>query len=345
MGSREIELWLDERWEQALRRELQGKTVEEYLGQVLEDLCRSLPEYEAISREITAEQERSRQEAEAAKQYSVFEITEQGKAANYLVERPLEFLDAARLVRSYLRGRDTIPSFLKLLRGAKEIPRAEFDRLVDLRLENTGKVTGAFCLDFDQRQMDALSTLDGWYTYRMEDVSAAAFHADRRINDTADTRWERFLDRLNGKELRPDQLLPENFLHGSRPLCAKDISFAGDIVPNGHLLEFYMEPIFDVDAVFGTNVCTTKNNNWLCAYANYDLERGCVYDTLIVDLVFTDGSEQECRYRLSPEEQALLLPKMDAYCVEQIGMDLKSCVNQYRSELSNQWGQQSSQTI
>lgn len=332
MGSREIVLWLDERWDRALRRELQGKTVEEHLGQVLEELCRSLPEYEAISREITAEQERSCQAAEDAKQYSVFEITEQGKAANYLVERPLEFLDAARLVRSYLRGRDTIPSFLKLLRGAKEIPRAEFDRLVDLRLENTGKVTGAFCLDFDRQQMDALSTLDGWYAYRMEDVSAAVFHADRRTNDTADTRWERFLDRLNGKELRPDQLLPENFLHGSRTLCAEDISFAGDIVPNGHLLEFYMESIFDADAVFGTNVCTTENDDWLNAYANYDLERGCVCDTLIVDLVFTDSSEQECRYRLSPEEQALLLPKMDAYCQKQLGQGLEQCRADYVTE-------------
>ena len=145
-----------------------------------------------------------------------------------------------------------------------------------------------------------------------------------------ENQWRTFLDHLQGKEVTYKS--EPQYLTGSRTLRAEDISFAGDIVLNGHLLEFYMESIFDADAVFGTNVCTTENDDWLNAYANYDLERGCVCDTLIVDLVFTDGSEQECRYRLSPEEQALLLPKMDAYCQKQLGQGLEQCRADYVAE-------------
>lgn len=64
---------------------------------------------------------------------------------------------------------------------------------------------------------------------------------------------------------------------GSAP---EDISFAEDIIQNDNLLEFYMEVCFDADQMFGTNVCTTENDDWLNIYANYDLEARRVCDTL-----------------------------------------------------------------
>ena len=47
------------------------------------------------------------------------------------------------------------------------------------------------------------------------------------------------------------------------------------------LLNFYLETSFDVDAVFGTQVCTAENGDWLNVYANYDMNSGQVCDCLL----------------------------------------------------------------
>ena len=52
------------------------------------------------------------------------------------------------------------------------------------------------------------------------------------------------------------------------------------------------------------------------------MEHRRVCDTLEVFLVHGDGSEQDYKYCLSEEEQALLLPKMEDYCQQQTGMSL-----------------------
>lgn len=93
-----------------------------------------------------------------------------------------------------------------------------------------------------------------------------------------------------------------------------------------------MEVSFDADKVFGTNVCTTENDDWLNIYANYDMDEQTVCDSLDVYLVLANGDEQAFKYRLSPEEQALLLPKMEEYCQQQWGQSLEQCCQQYLSE-------------
>ena len=141
-----------------------------------------------------------------------------------------------------------------------------------------------------------------------------------------------FLDRLEERTLHQE---PESeYLSGSRRLCAEDISFAEDIIQNDNLLEFYMEVSFNADEVFGTNVCTTENDDWLNIYANYDLERGCVCDTLEVFLQCSNGDELDFKYRLSPEEQALFIPKMNTYCQEHWGQSLEECCTDYLAEQS-----------
>ena len=51
MRSREITLWLDERWYDALSKQLKGETLEEHLENILDEMCNQLPqrEYERIS--------------------------------------------------------------------------------------------------------------------------------------------------------------------------------------------------------------------------------------------------------------------------------------------------------
>ena len=46
MSSREISLWLDERWYAAINRQLKNETLEEHLESVIDELCNKLPDIE-----------------------------------------------------------------------------------------------------------------------------------------------------------------------------------------------------------------------------------------------------------------------------------------------------------
>ena len=106
-------------------------------------------------------------------------------------------------------------------------------------------------------------------------------------------------------------------------LSAREISLAEDICEmDGQRLNFCLEVDFDVDAVFGTHVCTAENDDTLNVYADYDMATGQVCDMLEVDLQWADGREESLDYRLNAVEKAVLLRKMDAYCLQQTGQTL-----------------------
>ena len=118
MKSREICVWLDERWYDALSRHLKDETVEDKLGDYLDQLINELvpeQEYSRISQELWQEDQQARQDLEAARKFAIFHIRESGQDCRLQVERPLEFLDAARLLRSYLRGERGAYSFEELM--------------------------------------------------------------------------------------------------------------------------------------------------------------------------------------------------------------------------------------
>lgn len=106
-------------------------------------------------------------------------------------------------------------------------------------------------------------------------------------------------------------------------MFSENITFAEEISEINGLLNFYMTADFNVDAVFGTHVCTGENDDTLNIYANYDMAIGQVCDTLEINLLRTDGREESMEYRLNAVEKATLLRKMDAYCQEQTGQALE----------------------
>ena len=334
MRGREITLWLDERWYDALSKQLKGETLEEHLENILDEMCNQLPqrEYERISHELWAEQQEEAREA--ARRFAVFHVTENGSSDYILAEENLELLRVTCRLRSYIRKPpgEAPHRFVETLPRTQRISQEEFNSYVSERLDNTGRVVGAYDIDLDSGDMEAVSIMDGWKRFRIRDVSTAAYFAMKKGNAAPDERWRIFLDRLEERTLNQE---PEpEYLTGSRRLCAEDISFAEDIIQNDNLLEFYMEVSFNADEVFGTNVCTTENDDWLNIYANYDLERGCVCDTLEVFLQCSNGDELDFKYRLSPEEQALFIPKMNTYCQEHWGQSLEECCTDYLAEQS-----------
>ena len=118
-------------------------------------------------------------------------------------------------------------------------------------------------------------------------------------------------------------------LKGSRPLRKDDIILGDEICEmEDHRLNFYLECWFNVDEVFGTDICTGENDDYLNVYADYDMKGNRLCDVL--SIMYWRGDDcEECEYQLSDAEKAMLLPKIDAYCREQTGMSL--------SEYSASW--------
>lgn len=334
MRSRDITLWLDERWYAALEKYLPGGSVEDALNEYLDQLINQLPEnvYNRISTEIQQEDLAEARKREAETKYAVFRIAEHGRVQYVQVDSGLEFLDAARLLRSYLRDERGADEFQQMLHRAQEITPSEFNRMTNLRMENSGKVTGAFMLDFDRQQISALHIMDGWQVFRMRDVSTAVYHADRTNEPFSERRWYIFLDRLDGKALTAETVHQVNYLEGPQRLRPEEIRFEDEIQWNENLLEFYVPVYFDPDKVFGTEIATSGRDDYFNVYANYDLEAQSVCDELTVILYRSDGSENEFRYRLTSEEQELFREKMDAYTSQTADMTLAEWHEEYLSE-------------
>ena len=203
--------------------------------------------------------------------------------------------------------------------GGRPITAEEYNALTAVRMENTGKVCGVFDVNFDKREFSAVHIMDGWQTWAMRDVSVAVYHATRSQFASSDDKWRKLLDHLKGKEIT-----------SAGHLSAQNFSFGEEIIESDGKLNFYLQADFDVDAAFGTFVCTDQNDDWLNIYANYDVEQDRLCDTLELNLCKGDGSEESWSYSLNAAEQEVLLRKMEAFCQQQSGMNLHEYAQQLR---------------
>lgn len=321
----EIVLWLDRRWKKAIERHLKDETLQEHLENVLDELCNRLPahEYERISRAIQAEAAAQRAEEEAARTYAAYHVVENGQEWYFKTTPGEELLDVCKKLRSYITTDESAAPdlFIKMFAGAQPITAEEYDALTVLRMQNTGKNRGVFDLDFDKREFSAVHIVDDWWTWAMRDVSVAAYHATRSSFAPAKEQWSKLLDHLSGKEIT-----------SAGHLSARNFSFGEEIIESDGKLNFYVQADFDVDAAFGTFVCTDQNDDWLNIYANYDMEQDCLCDTLELNLCRGDGTEENWNYLLNAAEKEVLLRKMEAFCQQQTGMSLHEYAQQLRDE-------------
>ena len=320
----EIVLWLDRRWKNAIEKHLKGETLQEHLETVLDELCNQLPqrEYERISREIYAEDAANREAEEAARTYAAYHVVENGQEWYYKTIPGEELLGAARMLRKYLKDTErSTGKFISLYSHAQPITPEEYQHLMHLRMENTGKVTGVFDLDFDKREFSAVHTIEGWKTWAMQDVSTAVYRAAQKQLVSGDVMLQKLLECLNGKEIT-----------SAGHLSAQNFSFGEEIIESDGKLNFYLQADFDVDAAFGTFVCTDQNDDWLNIYANYDIEKDRPCDTLELNLCKGDGTEENWNYHLNAAEQEVLRRKMEEYCQQQSGMSLHEYAQQLREE-------------
>ena len=320
----EIVLWLDRRWKNAIEKHLKGETLQEHLETVLDELCNQLPqrEYERISREIYAEDAANREAEEAARTYAAYHVVENGQEWYYKTTPGEELLGAARMLRKYLKDTErSTGKFISLYSQAQPITPEEYRHLMHLRMENTGKVTGVFDLDFDKREFSAVHIMDGWTTWAMRDVIPSIYQTTSPRFATADEQLRKLLELLDGMELT-----------SAGHLTARNFSFSDEILMENGKLNFYIQADFDVDAAFGTFVCTDENDDWLNIYANYDIVRDRPCDTLELNLCKGDGTEEYWSYHLNAAEQEMLARKMEAFCQQQNGMSLHDFARQLQEE-------------
>ena len=206
----------------------------------------------------------------------------------------------------------------------------EMEQYVAEAVNGSPRVVGVYDIDLDAGEFSVLDAKEGWQTYRAKDISTAAYYASKKESADWTTKRDNFRERLKG--LEPLSAQRSVFIRGAEALPMDKICFEDEVSQIDNCLNFYVPVYFDTDIVLGTHVGTDENNDWINLYANYDMERGCVCDTLEVYLVRGDGSELDCQYRLTPEECAALLPKMDTYCKEQMGLSLEETRAQYLSE-------------
>ena len=210
MSSREIEVWADERWYDALERHLKGETLESKMEGYIDELCRNLLpdyEYEQISKEICQEQQEREAQREANRRFTAFYTIERGVLSCFLVDELIDFMDAARAMRRYTREQAPSVNFRQHIANhfgaARDISPGEFEQQISELIENTGRVISAFDIDLDAGTFGALDVMDGWQYFSVKNICTAAYHADLRRDESPDERWEHFTDYLDGKELTP----------------------------------------------------------------------------------------------------------------------------------------------
>ncbi|WP_300611893.1 hypothetical protein [uncultured Oscillibacter sp.] len=324
----QLDVWFQEDKLSALSSVLveQGTTVEKRMQGVLLDMYEALVPHEtqeAIRTRLDKEEAEARAAEEAARKYTAFCVRENGERSFFQLDRTEDILEIAKFLRQYLReeqGPGIAALQTSAFAGMEPVTAEQYDQLLALRMETPDKITGVFDLDFDKREVSTVDA-DGWKTWPMQDVSTAVYHAYRKSYLRPEQYMSRFLEKLEGKELT-----------SAGHLSVRDISFAEEISEIDSLLDFYMETNFDVDAVFGTHVCTGENDDTLNVYANYDMASGQVCDELEVDLHRADGREEPVEYRLNAVEKATLLRKMNAYCQGQTGQTLKDYSAQWMAE-------------
>ena len=205
MSSREIVLWLDERWYQALSHQLEDETVEGKLNDYLDNLISLLPThiYDKISGEMRDEQQRQRQEQEAAQKYSAFRVTQNGVTEHFRMTRAVGTLDFASCVRRWLRQTEHHP-FREMLPGREKISPEEYDQMAAGRVGADPTITGGYDVDLDTQEVSQVQPDRGWTTYRLKDVSTASWHANRTGSYDRERRQARFMEKLAGREISID---------------------------------------------------------------------------------------------------------------------------------------------
>ena len=121
-----------------------------------------------------------------------------------------------------------------------------------------------------------------------------------------------------------------HILHSSRRLTPENIEIDEEIIQEEQSLNFYICSWTGMEELLGPLADEASGFEYADCYANFNMETGCVCDTLTIIVTRSDDSKAECAYWLNPAEKAIIRAKMDAWCREQTGRSLAVCCHHYR---------------
>ena len=172
-------------------------------------------------------------------------------------------------------------------------------------------------LDLTLRQKNGMVRHDFFYPLMEEERAHLLKIVEQFCQQQAGKTLNDYYAQLDMERENPPELTA-----GVKRLPIDTVSFSGEITECDGKLNFYIPINFDPDEVFGTNVASAFNDDWLNVYANFDWKTGRIDSALTVCLVCSDGHEFEFSYPLTPAEQVQLWDQMDAYCRQQSGQTL-----------------------
>ncbi len=209
MGDTSIVLWINRHQHDALEHILteRGTNIETVMqAQLIELYRQTVPEQERVDINNQIESERLAEEQREAelRRFSVFRITEKGSTVCLECNHAFNFMQAANQARRYLRQEmDPPPSAFAeyFLSNGTLISEEKFSVLVGERIEGSHNITGLCDIDLDGGMLHTAHHLEGWASFRLKDVTTAAYHAYRKSYSSNDDMWRIFLDYLDGRQI------------------------------------------------------------------------------------------------------------------------------------------------
>ena len=206
----ETVLYFNELRLKALEEELapDGRTVVDELRDAFTTMYESLvPEEKrfAIEAEIQKTEAEEQAEAEANRRFGVFHIRENGEDNYFISELFQSLYSTANRYRMYERGElsSEPQDFASAFGETIPITAAEYDDLCD-EMPNDIRIQALIEYDLDAGTVSACESSDNaWQSYRLHDLSVAAFKAHRSDYRISAERQRIFADALEGKEIEP----------------------------------------------------------------------------------------------------------------------------------------------
>ena len=272
-----------------------------------------------------------------------------------------EYEPHARTPKDYAQAKADLKAMFGESINAREFHRYErkaaaWEKSGTIQFNNRGCVECDF-LDEMKRRMRAeesasrLGNLQGWEKYvtanKLRSNIAdyirrnATQLSDREISDAYNhshiiqAEWHGRtyeMSYVNGEltSLRKREEHEYHTLRSPRRLAPENIEIYDEVIQQGRNLNFYMNVWAGIDELLGPLAEEESGFEYADCYANFNMETGCVCDTLTIIVTRSDDTKAECAYWLNPAEKAILREKMDAWCREETGRSLAVCSRHYR---------------
>lgn len=212
MNHVEVTLYFNELQLRALEDHLNfdGTTLKDELGKQFDFLYEQyVPQEEQLAIEAEIEQIEAAENAEreARRKFGVFHVRENGSDRYFTSELFDSLLSTAYRYRLYDRGElsSNPKMFADAFGEVEHISAAQYEELCD-RMPNDHRIRVAADYDLDAGTVTTCQSSDNaWWTYRLRDLSVAAFKAHRSNYRGTDSREKIFDTALIGKEIVPPE--------------------------------------------------------------------------------------------------------------------------------------------